>query len=656
MEQGEAEKKEPEVSSTTTVPSPPPPPPLHQPTGGEVNMAFQPEPEHHRHVSISSEAVHTDLEHQRKVSITSAQHDAASRLRLASRLRAANADGLQHHGADNGRKYSNVTMEDDEPDAENSWWYLLCTKCRQKESGRGWEPSYWQSVCPYPFCPTYRHVARIVSLFATGLLTWGVIYSIIGSDAAPGGQLFDIAAVSILAHFGGVLFRMLNLPALVGMLLVGIIYQNLGLIHVEGHYAELVGICRKVALVMILIRAGLDLEPKAMKTLCFTVLRMGLIPWAVEFVMLAVLSNYILHLPWLWAVLLSSIVSAVAPAVVVPCLLRLRNKGYGVTKGIPTLVIAISGIDDAASVTAYGIIYGIIFSANSLAHDIAIGPLSIAVGLGFGITWGFFSKYFPEKEDPFVVPIRILTLLGGCLIAVFGSEVIGMEGAGPLAVIAAAFLSIYFWSKQGWKIESNPVANAFEIFWMLCEPVLFALTGIQVKFDEIDTNIIGVGSGILIACIIVRIVVTVLVGVKSSLNTREKFFVALSLMAKATVQAALGPVAVSTLMDERGSEEYRHAEVVMMICILSILLTAPLGAILISLLGKRILTKTTGNISPPEGWRRTHRPSIRDITINEHEEEEDENDNDIEKKKENSNNLSTNWQQQPPPFIISAQP
>ncbi|RZF40763.1 hypothetical protein LSTR_LSTR016297 [Laodelphax striatellus] len=122
------------------------------------------------------------------------------------------------------------------------------------------------------------------------------------------------------------------------------------------------------------------------------------------------------------------------------------------------------------------------------------------------------------------------------------------------------------------------------------------------------------------------------------------------------LKAALGPVAVSTLMDERGSEEYRHAEVVMMICILSILLTAPLGAILISLLGKRILTKTTGNISPPEGWRRTHRPSIRDITINEHEEEEDENDNDIEKKKENSNNLSTNWQQQPPPFIISAQP
>ena len=92
--------------------------------------------------------------------------------------------------------------------------------------------------------------------------------------------------------------------------------------------------CRKIALVIILTRAGLDLDPKALRTMKITMPKVGLIPWVIEATVVAVLTRYLLGLPWIWGFLLGSIIAAVSPAVVVPCLFRLRGKGYGVAKVI----------------------------------------------------------------------------------------------------------------------------------------------------------------------------------------------------------------------------------------------------------------------------------------------------------------------------------
>lgn len=93
------------------------------------------------------------------------------------------------------------------------------------------------------------------------------------------------------------------------------------------------------------------------------------------------------------------------------------------------------------------------------------------------------SRVIPEKGDSYVVPIRTLMLFGGGLLAIFGSEMIGYEGAGPLGVVFAAFTSSYYWCKQGWSPEDNPVQTAFEIFWMIFEPILFGITGATVKVN-----------------------------------------------------------------------------------------------------------------------------------------------------------------------------
>ena len=141
-----------------------------------------------------------------------------------------------------------------------------------------------------------------------------------------------------------------TLPRLIGMLFTGILMQNIGAVNIGGDFQHVTAELRKFALVIILTRAGLEMDPEAFKKIWFTILKLGLVPWFVEAGVNCVMCHYLLSLPWMWAMLLGAIIAAVSPAVVVPCLFRLRTKGYGVAKGIPTLIIAVAGIDDACSV------------------------------------------------------------------------------------------------------------------------------------------------------------------------------------------------------------------------------------------------------------------------------------------------------------------
>ncbi|XP_018312857.1 mitochondrial sodium/hydrogen exchanger 9B2 [Mycetomoellerius zeteki] len=586
-----------------------------------------------RRVSISDQVIGIDnpaFEHHRRISASSEHNSDQGRRKSILHHGGSHCDSMENipqykfdleNGRINGnRKKSAYSLSSSIRDKieyseelKRSWLYLFCARCHGRDDTPSWEPPGWRKACPQPFCPTYRKFARVVCLFLLGLLLWGVIYSIIGNDAAPGGQLFGLAAVCIAAHFGGWLFSLTTLPALIGMLITGLILQNVGLVKIEGQYTMVVSNLRKIALVIILVRAGLDLDPVALKRLRITVPKLGLIPWVVETVVVAVSTKYLLDLPWVWGFLLGSVIAAVSPAVVVSCLFRLRAKGYGVAKGIPTLIIAISGIDDAVSVAIFGIIKSVMFSHDALWYQILQGPIAIIGGLGFGVMWGWLAKYVPEKGDPFIVPLRVLMLLGGGLLAVFGSEAIELGGAGPLAVVAAAFVSCYFWQQEGWEVDDNPVATSFEIFWMIFEPILFGVTGTQIKISALEGKTVYLGISCLVTGIIIRIGITVLLGIGSKLNLKEKMFIALALMSKASVQAALAPVSLDEV-DKNDHQQVGYAEIVLMMCVLSVLLTAPTGAIMITLLGPKLLTKTTMPVSPPEAWK-TRRPSIRDISI-----------------------------------------
>ncbi|KAJ8958964.1 hypothetical protein NQ318_019735, partial [Aromia moschata] len=589
---------------------------------GHDNPAF----ESPRSRKVSGTSDHTEMGPVRKKSILHKTSDIENHS-----ISGRSDSGKQINGDARIKKHSvtdsvqSKTRFSDIYDAEErSWWYKFCLKCRSTDEGLPpWQPYFWPNICPHPFCPSYRQFARLISLGMIGFLSWCVLYSVVGETAAPpDGKLFQLILLSLLAYLGGCLVSLTTLPALVGMLFTGLLLQNIQVVNIDDSFSSITKELRNIALVIILIRAGLDLDPEALRKLKYTVMKVGLIPWFAEALVVALLSVFLLGMAWDYAILSASIVAAVSPAVVVPCLFRLRVKGYGVAKGIPTLIIAIAGIDDAVSVAIFGIVKSIMFSSSSLATLIIQGPISIGGGIGFGVLWGLICNYIPERNDPFMVPLRVILLLVGGMVSVFGSELIGYGGAGPLGCVTVAFVCLVCWTKQGWDIEDNPAATAFQIFWMIFQPILFGITGASIKLNELNGNIIGTIAGLLVAAAVIRILVTILVGIRCKLNLKEKIFVAFSLMAKATVQAALGPVALT--MMSAGTKEYEYAENVLQSCVLAIMLTAPTAAILMTVLGPRLLTKTKYPIEP-EGWRRSHRPSIRDISIIDEEEERDEN-------------------------------
>ncbi|XP_032515452.2 sodium/hydrogen exchanger 9B2-like isoform X2 [Danaus plexippus] len=493
----------------------------------------------------------------------------------------------------------NESTDDNDGGANTSprWWHKLCLRCHSPDTTPAKQPKWWNKVFPFPFFPTFRQSAQQICIILFLFLTWGILYAEIGEDIGINGELLSMSLLVIAAYIiGWMWLKVTTLPALIGMLLTGILFQNLKLIEMTEKYRQLNQDLRKVALVIILTRAGLGLNADVLKKHYLGVLQIGLLPWLVECIAISVTTHFLLNLPWIWAFLLGSMIASVSPAVVVPCLFRLREVGYGVSKGIPTLLLAAAAIDDSVSVAIFAIILNAMFSTGSVTYSIIKGPLSIIIGVVLGSLWGSLSSFIPERGDVYVVPLRFLSLFLGGLFALFISNLIGWSGAGPLAIVSSGFVAAYFWEKQGWPINNNPVSNIFRILWIFFEPILFAFTGAQVTISSLDPQVIAMATVCLISCLMIRLVATFFMTFGCGLNGKEKLFIGLTWMAKATVQAALGPAALDLVHNGKTAgqpqaEEETHAKIILAVSVLSVVISAPLGAILIAVTGPRLLSR-----------------------------------------------------------------
>ncbi|CAK1600814.1 unnamed protein product [Parnassius mnemosyne] len=491
-----------------------------------------------------------------------------------------------------------ITHQKDDAESPNyRWWHKLCLRCHQEDPTPSWQPSWWAKTVPFPFFPTYRQSAQRLCILLFFLLTWGILYVELGEAVSLNGELFSMTILVIAAYLIGWLWlKITTLPALIGMLLTGIMFQNLNLVHMTDEYRKLNQDLRKIALVIILTRAGLGLNAAVLKKHYTAVLQLGLLPWLVECIAIAITSHYLLSLPWIWSFLLGSMIASVSPAVVVPCLFRLRDVGYGVAKGIPTLLLAAAAIDDSISVAVFAIILNAMFSTGSATYNIIVGPLSIIAGVLFGSLWGAITSVIPEKGDIYVVPLRFLALFLGGLFALFISNLIGWSGAGPLAIVSSGFVAAYYWEQQGWVINKNPVSNIFRILWIFFEPILFAFTGAQITINTLDREVIKMGTICLVSCLVLRVIATFFVSFGCGLNKKEKIFIGVTWLAKATVQAALGPAALDLVNNGQSAglpveDEENFAKILLAVSVLSVVLSAPLGAILIAITGPRLLSR-----------------------------------------------------------------
>ncbi|XP_050417679.1 sodium/hydrogen exchanger 9B2 [Patella vulgata] len=451
-------------------------------------------------------------------------------------------------------------------------------------------------------CPPHGRAARWLVFILTIVILWAIVWSIVEEEALPYHSYFGMIILFPLCIIGGLNVQQIRLPPLLGMLLLGCLLRNVPVVNfAESIDKQWSSSLRAIALVIILIRAGLGLDPVALKKLSLVVLRLAALPCIFEALTVGVAAWGILGFPWSWAFMLGFIHSAVSPAVVVPSMLKLQEEKLGTNKGIPTMVIAAGSLDDVLAISGFGIALGIAFSQGDLTMTIIHGPIEAVVGLTFGLIYGVICWYLPNPNSSRVVFYRFALVFGGGLFSVFGSRTLELPGAGALACLTLAFVAAHGWRRHGWT-GANPVTTLMGRLWQIFQPLLFGLIGAEVDITKVKVDLIGAGIGVLFIGLSVRVVVSFLVMYGTDLNLREKLFVPFAWLPKATVQAAVGSVALDTAREKGGDPELIELGTkVLAMAVLVIIITAPLGALAISITAPRLLTKEVLEINIEEG-------------------------------------------------------
>ncbi|KAJ8271795.1 hypothetical protein COCON_G00106540 [Conger conger] len=457
--------------------------------------------------------------------------------------------------------------------------------------------------CP---CPPRGLLASLVTKVAMAAVLFGVVWSITEKECLPGGNLFGITVVFICAVAGGKLVACIRLPKLppfpplLGMLLAGFTLRNIPVVtdavYINFRWSASL---RNIALAIILARAGLGLDSSALKKLKMVCLRVAVGPCTIEACTVAVASHFLMGLPWIWGFILGFVLGAVSPAVVVPSMLLLQKEGYGVEQGIPTLLMAAGSFDDVLAITGFTTCMGVAFATGSTWYNLLRGVLEVVGGIVAGLILGFFIRFFPSQDQKSLLIKRSFLLLGLCILAVFGSNLAGFPGSGGLCTLVLAFLAGVGWGDSKAAVE-EVVGGAWEIF----QPLLFGLIGAEITVSRLDPLTVGLGVAALCIALTVRVLFTFLMVMCAGFNFRERVFIALAWVPKATVQAAIGSTALDLARTKKETELEKYGMDVLTVAVLAILITAPIGALVIGLTGPILLQKPRDHASwkaHPEG-------------------------------------------------------
>ncbi|XP_008579129.1 PREDICTED: mitochondrial sodium/hydrogen exchanger 9B2 [Galeopterus variegatus] len=442
-------------------------------------------------------------------------------------------------------------------------------------------------------CPPHGLLDRVITNVTMVVLLWAVVWSVTGSECLPGGNLFGIIILFYCAVIGGKLLQLIKiptlppLPPLLGMLLAGFLIRNIPVIsdnvQIKHKWSSSL---RSIALSIILVRAGLGLDSEALKKLKSVCVRLSLGPCLVEACASALLAHFLMGLPWQWGFILGFVLGAVSPAVVVPSMLLLQGGGYGVEKGVPTLLMAAGSFDDILAITGFNTCLGIAFSTGSTVFNVLKGLLEVAIGVATGSLLGFFIQYFPSSDQRKLVWKRAFLVLGFSVLAVFSSVYFGFPGSGGLCTLVMAFLA-----GMGWSSKKAEAEKIIAVAWDIFQPLLFGLIGAEVSIASLRPETVGLCVATLGIAVLIRILTTFLMVCFAGFNMKEKIFISFAWLPKATVQAAIGSVALDTARAHEEKQLEAYGMDVLTVAFLAILITAPIGSLLIGLLGPRLLQK-----------------------------------------------------------------
>ncbi|XP_039492874.1 sodium/hydrogen exchanger 9B1 isoform X2 [Drosophila santomea] len=445
-------------------------------------------------------------------------------------------------------------------------------------------PKWWLYIRSH-----WVNSSELVALLAIFLGLWAMGWVLLPEYAQPPTVIMRIAFLFVGAQISGILVTFVHLPDMLGMLFFGVLYANLGLATFEG-YQKFELFLREMALINIMLLAGLGLDGDAFKRLWFMILRLTLLPTIVEVAAIAGLANLTLSMPWLWGIALGLVITAVSPNVVVTVMLKLKEDRLGLNSGIHTLIYAMTTCNDVVAIFMFGVIISVIFSTTSLSQQVLQGPIGIGIGLVFGYLYGSMLQYLPSRNATYANGLRfVLTILGGT-IAVMGSRVIGYTSAGALGCVTTAFIARIGWRREEIRLtpqqlQTQQIASVpkrLDLMWKFLKPVSFALIGKEINFNVLQGHVIGYGALLVLVGSLFRLAFAYLSTYGGNLSRKERAYITISGFPKATVQAALGPVALdmARAASVASPEQLALAGNVLIISVLAIIFTAPLGAIL----------------------------------------------------------------------------
>ena len=391
-------------------------------------------------------------------------------------------------------------------------------------------------------------------------------------------MLLSLALILLMGMALSRLCSKCRLPGLLGMLLTGMILGPYVLDLIDGSILNISSELRKIALIIILTRAGLGLDPGTLKKLGRPALLMCFVPASAELVGMLILGPKLLGLTLPEAALMGSVLAAVSPAVVVPRMVRLMDEGYGSTQGIPQLILAGASVDDVYVIVLFTTFSGLLQGESASVMSFINIPLSIILGIGIGFALGLALNCFFKK-----VHIRdtakVLIILSISFLLVTGEDALTT----PItfsALIAIMFMGIALKYKRA--DLAKRLSDKYSKLWVAAEVFLFVLVGACVNINYLGK--LGFKAIlVIIAALIFRMIGVALCLLGTDFNKKERLFTMMAYTPKATVQAAIGGIPLALGLS--------CGDTVLTVAVLAIVLTAPLGAFAIDLSYKKLLRK-----------------------------------------------------------------
>ena len=396
-------------------------------------------------------------------------------------------------------------------------------------------------------------------------------------------MLTSLAYIFLLGLLLGGIFTRLKLPGLLGMLLTGILLGPYMLNWIDGAILEISPELRKLALVIILTRAGLALDLKDLKRVGRPAILLCFVPACFEIGGMVLLAPGLLGISVLEAAIMGSVVAAVSPAVVVPRMLKLMEEGYGTDKSIPQLIMAGASVDDVFVIVLFTSFTSAAMGGEASLGHLAQIPVAILLGVLAGGGVGFLLAYLFKKVHLRDSAKVLIVLSASFLLVGLESRLEGViPFSGLLAVMATGISLLRFYPSI-----AKRMSDKFAKLWVGAEVLLFVLVGATVDIQ------FAVAAGGKVVLLLLAVMLFRMAGVfvcllGTRLLPKERMFCMLAYIPKATVQAAIGGIPLAMGLS--------CGNLVLTVAVLSIIIMAPLGAFGIDLSYKKWLKKTADRL------------------------------------------------------------